>query len=121
MTFHPPSPGGRVLPFNSKGCDSGESSEIFYFYRLNLICKFKSKHARIKIHLAVERTLYVFRATKSVLLAFECNVGDGQTFLAQRLDHHLSLIGRYNFVFQALKENHRARQALGEMNRRARN
>ena len=54
-----------------------------------------------------------------MLLAFERNVSNGHTFLAQGFDHHLGLVRRHYFVFQTLKENHRTRQSIREVDRRS--
>src|SRR5215813_2217454 len=96
-------------------------SEVLDGDRLNLIGKFKSKHARIEVQLAVERTLDVLGFAKAVLLAFKSDVRHRHTFLAQGIHHHLGLVRRDDFVFQSLKENYGTRQAVNKMNRRALN
>ena len=54
-----------------------------------------------------------------MLLAFECEIGYRQVLRAHGFDHFLGLIGRDDFVFQALENDHGTIQLIGEMDRRA--
>src|SRR5947207_2119482 len=54
-----------------------------------------------------------------MLLAGKGNVSYWKAFFAQGFHHHLRLIWRDDLIFQALKENDRTGQAVGEVYRRA--
>jgi len=54
-----------------------------------------------------------------VLLALEREICHREFLGAHGFDHFFGLIGWDDFVFQALEENHRARQAIREVDRRA--
>src|SRR5580692_6667568 len=60
----------------------------------------------IEIKLGVERALDVFGAAEAVLLPGEQQVAAGNAAAAQRVDHHLGLVGRHDAVLAALKEDH---------------
>ena len=61
--------------------------------------------------------LDVLGDAEAVLLALERDVGDRQAFLAEGVDDQLRLVRRDDLVFQALKENHRCRDPIQEVNR----
>src|SRR5438045_2735210 len=90
--------------------------KILNRHRLYIVCKLKAEDARVEINLAIKRTLDILRTTKAVLLALEGNVGDGQAFRAQSINHHLRLIRQHNLVFQTLKEDHGTREPINMMN-----
>jgi hypothetical protein len=54
-----------------------------------------------------------------VLLAFIGDISDRQALVFQCRNHHFGLVRRHNLIFQSLEEDHRARQALYRMDRRA--
>ena len=47
------------------------------------------------------------------------DVGHRQAFLPDRFRHHLRLVRRHDLVFETLKQDERAGEAIGEVNRRA--
>src|SRR6266705_2116229 len=53
-----------------------------------------------------------------MLLAGKGNISDRQAFFSQRFHHHFRLVWRHHSIFQALKENDGAGQAVGEIYRR---
>ena len=93
--------------------------EVLDLYWHDLISEFKSEYFRVEIKFRFENTLDVFRFAKAVLLAFKSEIGYGQLFCANGFDHLFGLIGRNDFVFESLKQNHRAIQPIGEVDRRA--
>src|SRR6266550_3857129 len=95
------------------------SLQIFDPYRLYLLSEFKAEDFRVKVEFRFEHAPDVFRFAKAVLFAFKREISNRQFFSAHGFDHFLGLIGRNDFVFQALDENHRAIQMVGEVNRRA--
>src|SRR5205085_3341744 len=96
-----------------------QSSQVLDLDRLDLVCEREAEDARVEVQLSVEGALDVLGLAEAVLLALECDVGDGQTLPAERLDHQLGLVRRDAFVFEALKEDDGAREAFGEVDRGA--
>src|SRR5437016_2344586 len=56
---------------------------------------------------------------KPMLLTFVRNVGDRNAFLLNGRIHHLSLVWRYDLVFQPLEQDQRHVQTVDMMDRRA--
>src|SRR6266550_8197892 len=95
------------------------SLQIFDPYRLYLLSQFKAEDFRVKVEFRLEHAPDVFCLAKTVLFTFESKIRHRQFLGAHGLKHFFCLVWRNDFVFQALEENHRARQAIGEVNRRA--
>src|SRR5882724_856764 len=93
--------------------------QIVYLYWFHRLREFKSKHTRIEIEFAVERAFDVLGLAKPVLLASERKIRNRNPFRTQRLNHSLRLVGRHHFVLESLEEDHRTRQSLREIDRRA--
>src|SRR5205085_4932677 len=91
------------------------SLQVLDLDRLDRIGEREAEDARVEVQLAVERALDVLGLAEAVLLALEGDVGDGQLFTPERLDHQLGLVRRHDLVFEALKENDGARQAFSEV------
>src|SRR5262245_2006592 len=103
---------------NEKGVTVSICLQVLNRHRLDWVRQWETEDARVKVKLAVERSLDVLRPPEAMLLALEGNVGDGQPFPAQGFDHHLRLVRRDDLAFEPLKEDHRAREPVREINRR---
>src|SRR5919108_217038 len=79
----------------------------------------EAEDAGVEVELGVEGALDAFGPAEAVLLALEREVGDGQALLLERLDHQLGLVGRHDLVLEPLEEDHRAVEAVDEVERRA--
>src|SRR5215831_5448551 len=117
----PVSIGAILLCLNRRAIAVCLALQVVYMDRIDLVCKIESENPRVEIQLAVERSLDVLGLAKSMLLALEWNISDRQPLCFYGGIHHLGLVWRYDLVLQALKQNDRARQAIGEMNRGAPN
>src|SRR6185295_9617248 len=71
---------GAMAPPDPVATARGSDSvlQILNLYRLDFVSQFKTKYSGIKIELAIEGTLDVFRLPETMLLALERHVRDGQ-------------------------------------------
>ena len=74
---------------------------------------------RIEIELGIEAALDVAGLAEAVLLAGEQEIADRIALAPQRLDHGLGLVRRHDGVLVALEEDHRLRQPVRVIERRA--
>src|SRR5262245_55196489 len=86
--------------------------------RLDGICRRKAEDLPIKIKLRLETARNRFRPAESVLLAFECQIGHRQPLVADRVRHHLGLVGRHDLVLESLEEDEWTGETVDRMNRR---
>src|SRR2546430_7643726 len=91
--------------------------EIIDRHRFDRVGQREAEDLRVEIQLAFERPLDVLGDAEAVLLALEGDVGDRQALLAEGVDDQLRLVRRDDLVLQALKENHRCRDPIEEVNR----
>src|SRR5205085_6317055 len=85
---------------------------------LDPVGQFETKNSRVEIEFVVQRAFDVLCLPESVLLAGKRDVRNWYSLRAHGLDHLLRLVRRHDFVFQALKKDHRTREPLGKVNRR---
>src|SRR5262245_30336975 len=83
-------------------------SEILDLDRIDGLCQFEAEYFRVEIEFGFEHALDVLGFAKTMLFALERQIGDRQLFGAHGGDHFLRLIGRDDFVFQALEDDYGA-------------
>ena len=86
--------------------------QVLYTNGFDGLRQVEAEDARVEEELAVQGALDVLRAAEAVLLALEGDVGDGETFSLQGLEHRLGLVRGNYLVLEALKEHDRARESL---------
>ena len=93
---------------------------VLYRHRCNRAGGSKSEHGAVERQLGFQAADDAVRAAEAVLLPFERQIRHGLALLAQRVGHHLRLIGRHDLVLESLKQDERTRQPIDGVNRRAR-
>ena len=62
-------------------CHSSLCGEIVYWDGNDLLRRFKSEHLRVEVQLGMQRGLDALSLAKTMLLALEANVGDGNALV----------------------------------------
>src|SRR5665811_1876385 len=118
----------RIVAALSLICDDRQASlraaprlvgEVVDRHRLDRAGRLEAEDAAVEVELGLERAPDRRGAPKAVLLALEQQVGDRQALGARGAVHGLGLARRHRLVLGALQQDERARQALGEVDRRA--
>mmetsp|Transcript_9379 Transcript_9379/g.23316 ORF Transcript_9379/g.23316 Transcript_9379/m.23316 type:complete len:213 (+) Transcript_9379:326-964(+) len=78
----------------------------------------EAKDLRVEIQFSVQHAPDVLLLPESMLLPFEHLQRTGNLLLAADVEHHLSLVGRHNLVFQTLEEAQGNRQLIQILDRR---
>src|SRR5438445_2311196 len=91
--------------------------EVVDRHRFDRVGQREAEDLRVEIQLAFERPLDVLGDAEAVLLARERDVGDRQALLAEGVDDQLGLVRRDDLVLETLKDNHRCRDPIEEVNR----
>src|SRR5262245_22471635 len=94
-------------------------SEVVDRDRVDGVRQIEAEDLRIKVELGVEGAADVFGAPEAVLLALGGEIGDRDALRPERVDHCFGLVRRYDFVFEALEEDHGLGEAFDVVDGRA--
>ena len=89
------------------------------FYRFDLVGGFEAEDVGVEVEFGFVGADDVFGFAESVLFAGEGDVCDGHAALLERFENQLGLVGRHDFVFQTLQEDHGAAEAIEMVDGRA--
>ena len=107
-----------LLPFSKTG--QPPDKPLLKTNRRYLVRGLKAEYLRVKTVFRFQGALDVLRLPEAVLFPFINQTGNGDMLFLQGVRHHPRLPRRHDPVFLALKEDDRAGQSVGGMQRRAR-
>ena len=80
--------------------------------RFDFIGRFEAQNLTIEIEFGLLAANNIFCLAESMLFAFERDVSHRYAFGHQGCKNCLCLVGRYDFIFQTLEEDHRLSEAI---------